>query len=152
MKPFGVEAQRILRLEKGHIIVGQDTDGLTHPAEAGMEWALAKKKSFYVGKRSIDMQMTKGTTRKLVGFAVSGSDAPTPKDCHLIIRDGEIVGRITSVVQSPTLGKAIGLAFVPPAMSEVGTKFQIRVDGGLMADAQVVATPFYDPENKRQEL
>lgn len=152
LKPFGVEAQRILRLEKGHIIVGQDTDGLTHPAEAGMEWALAKKKSFYVGKRSIDMQMTKGTTRKLVGFAVSGTDAPTPKDCHLIIRDGEIVGRITSVVQSPTLGKVIGLAFVPPAMSEVGTKFQIRVDGGLMADAQVVATPFYDPENKRQEL
>lgn len=152
LKPFGVEAQRILRLEKGHIIVGQDTDGLTHPAEAGMEWALAKKKSFYVGKRSIDMQMTKGTTRKLVGFAVRGTDAPTPKDCHLIIRDGEIAGRITSVAQSPTLGKAIGLAFVPPAMSAVGTTFQIRVDGGLMADAQVVATPFYDPENKRQEL
>ncbi|MEQ1576751.1 MAG: 2Fe-2S iron-sulfur cluster-binding protein [Hyphomicrobium sp.] len=152
LKPFGVEAQRILRLEKGHIIVGQDTDGLTHPAEAGMEWALAKKKSFYVGKRSIEMQMTKGMTRKLVGFAVVGSGVPTPKDCHLIIRDGEITGRITSVVQSPTLGKAIGLAFVPPGMSEVGTKFQIRVDGGLMADAEVVATPFYDPDNKRQEL
>ena len=152
LKPFGVEAQRILRLEKGHIIVGQDTDGLTHPAEAGMEWALAKKKTFYVGKRSIDMQMAKGMTRKLVGFAVTGSDAPTPKDCHLIIRDGEIAGRITSVVQSPTLGKAIGLAFVPPNMSDVGTRFQIRVDGGIMADAEVVATPFYDPDNKRQEL
>jgi sarcosine oxidase, subunit alpha len=152
LKPFGVEAQRILRLEKGHIIVGQDTDGLTHPAEAGMEWALAKKKTFYVGKRSIDMQMAKGMTRKLVGFAVTGSDASTPKDCHLIIRDGEIAGRITSVVQSPTLGKTIGLAFVPPGMSEVGTRFQIRVDGGIMADAEVVATPFYDPDNKRQEL
>ena len=152
LKPFGVEAQRILRLEKGHIIVGQDTDGLTHPAEAGMEWALAKKKSFYVGKRSIEMQMAKGMTRKLVGFAVAGSDAPVPKDCHLIIRDGEIAGRVTSVALSPTLGKAIGLAFVPPGMSEVGTKFQIRVDGGQMADAEVVATPFYDPDNKRQEL
>ena len=68
--PFGVEAQRILRLEKGHIIVGQDTDGLTHPAEANMEWALGKKKSFYVGKRAIDMQMAKGVTRKLAGFAL----------------------------------------------------------------------------------
>ena len=58
--PFGVEAQRILRLEKGHIIVGQDTDGLTHPAEANMEWALGKKKPFYVGKRAVDMQMAKG--------------------------------------------------------------------------------------------
>jgi len=147
-----VEAQRILRLEKGHIIVGQDTDGLTHPAEAGMEWALAKTKPFYVGKRSIDMQMAKGMERKLVGFAVTGADAPLPKECHLIIRDGEIAGRVTSVAMSPTLGKAVGLAFVPPGMSDVGTRFQIRVDGGLMADAEVVATPFYDPDNKRQEL
>ncbi len=69
--PFGVEAQRILRLEKGHIIVGQDTDGLTHPAEADMEWALAKKKPFYVGKRAVDMQMAKGVTRKLAGFALA---------------------------------------------------------------------------------
>ncbi len=152
LKPFGVEAQRILRLEKGHIIVGQDTDGLTHPAEAGMEWALAKKKPFYVGKRSIDMQMAKGATRKLAGFAVMGSDAPVPKDCHLIIRNGEIAGRITSVAKSPTLGKAVGLAFVPPDMSEVGTRFQIRTDGGVMADAEIVATPFYDPDNKRQGL
>ena len=60
IRPFGVEAQRVLRLEKGHIIVGQDTDGLTHPAEAGMEWALAKKKPFFVGKRSIEMQMAQG--------------------------------------------------------------------------------------------
>ena len=152
LKPFGVEAQRILRLEKGHIIVGQDTDGLTHPAEAGMEWALAKKKPFYVGKRSVDMQMAKGMTRKLVGFTVTGTDVPTPKECHLVIRDGDIVGRVTSVAISPTLGKAVGLVFLPPAMSDIGSRFQIRVDGGLMADAEVVATPFYDPENKRQEL
>ncbi len=152
LKPFGVEAQRILRLEKGHIIVGQDTDGLTHPAEAGMEWALSKKKPFYVGKRSIDMLMTKGTDRKLVGFAATVSTAPVPKECHLIIRDGDIVGRVTSVALSPTLSKTIGLAFVPPSMTEPGTRFQIRVEGGVMADAEVVATPFYDPDNKRQEL
>jgi sarcosine oxidase, subunit alpha len=152
LKPFGVEAQRILRLEKGHIIVGQDTDGLTHPAEANMEWALAKKKPFYIGKRSIDMQMAKGLTRKLVGFAGTARDGAVPKECHLIIKDGDIVGRVTSVTKSPTLGKVIGLAFVPPAMAETGTRLQIRTDGGIMADAEVVATPFYDPDNKRQDL
>lgn len=152
LKPFGVEAQRVLRLEKGHIIVGQDTDGLTHPIEAGMEWALAKKKAFYVGKRSIEMQVAKGVTRKLVGFALRASGGAMPKDCHLVIRDGNIVGRVTSVVRSPTLGKVIGLAYLPPDLAENGRTFEIRIDGGDMVKAEVVPAPFYDPENKRQEL
>ncbi len=152
LKPFGVEAQRILRLEKGHIIVGQDTDGLTNPLEANMEWALAKKKPFYIGKRTIDMLAAKGVTRKLVGFAVTSARSPAPKDCHLVIRDGAIAGRVTSVVKSPTLGKVIGLAYLPMDMIEPGTKFQIRTDFGAMADAEVVPTPFYDPDNKRQEI
>jgi sarcosine oxidase subunit alpha len=152
LKPFGVEAQRVLRLEKGHIIVGQDTDGLTNPVEAGMEWALAKKKPFYVGKRSIEMQAAKGITRKLVGFTLAGSEGAMPKECHLVIRDGTIAGRVTSVVRSPSLGKVIGLAYLPPDLAEPGRRFEIRVDGGTMAAAEVVATPFLDPENKRQEL
>ena len=150
--PFGVEAQRILRLEKGHIIVGQDTDGLTHPAEANMEWALGKKKSFYVGKRAIDMQMAKGVTRKLAGFALLDTAAPSPKECHLVIRDGDIAGRVTSVTRSPTLGKVVGLAYLPPDLAEPGKRFEIRVDGGRMVAAETVAVPFYDPENKRQEM
>ncbi len=150
--PFGVEAQRILRLEKGHIIVGQDTDGLTHPAEANMEWALGKKKPFYVGKRAVDMQMAKGVARKLAGFALIDAAAPSPKECHLIIRNGDIAGRVTSVVRSPTLGKVVGLAYLPPDLAEPGKRFEIRVDGGRMVAAETVATPFYDPENKRQEL
>lgn len=152
LKPFGVEAQRVLRLEKGHIIVGQDTDGLTNPAEAGMEWALAKKKPFYVGKRSIEMQMTKGLSRKLAGFTLVAPDAPCPKECHLVIRDGNIAGRVTSVVRSATLGKVVGLAYLPPELAESGKRFQIRVDGGAMVEAEVVPAPFYDPDNKRQEM
>ena len=150
--PFGVEAQRILRLEKGHIIVGQDTDGLTHPAEANMEWALAKKKPFYVGKRAVDMQMTKGVTRRLAGFALVDANAPSPKECHLVIRDGDIVGRVTSVARSPTLGKVVGLVYLPPDLAEPGKRFAIRVDGGRMVTAETVPVPFYDPENKRQDM
>ena len=152
LRPFGVEAQRILRLEKGHIIVGQDTDGLTNPAEAGMEWALAKKKPFYVGKRSIEMLVAKGVARRLVGFELADPVAPTPKECHLVIRGGDIAGRVTSAVRSPTLGKVVGLAYVPDDLSAAGSPFEIRIDGGVMLGARVVPTPFYDPENKRQEL
>lgn len=152
LKPFGVEAQRILRLEKGHIIVGQDTDGLTNPIEAGMEWALAKKKPFYVGKRSIEIQAKKGITRKLVGFALTDSSATAPKECHLVIRNGTIAGRVTSVARSPTLGKVVGLAYLPSDMCENGQRFDIRVDDGSMVSAEVVPTPFYDPDNARQDI
>jgi len=152
IKPFGVEAQRVLRLEKGHIIVGQDTDGLTHPAEAGMTWALSKTKPAYLGKRSVDMQIAKGVGRVLAGFTLPDRNAHCPKENHLVIEGGDIVGRITSAVLSPTLNKVIGLAYLPVSRSAAGSPFQIRVDGGRMVEAEVVPTPFYDPDNKRQEM
>ena len=73
--PFGVEAQRMLRLEKGHIIIGQDTDGLTHPFEADLGWAVAARKPFFVGKPAIDIQMKRPLTRKLVGFTLEPTAA-----------------------------------------------------------------------------
>ena len=152
LKPFGVEAQRVMRLEKGHIIVGQDTDGLTNPHEAAMDWALAKKKPFYVGKRSIEMMAAKGVTRKLIGFTIPDSGAPLPKECHLVIRDGKVAGRITSIVRSPTLGKVVGLAYVPMDMSTPGQRFEVRADFGAMVTAEVIPAPFYDPDNARQEM
>ncbi len=151
IKPFGVECQRLLRLEKGHIIVSQDTDGLTNPLEADMEWVLAKKRPFYVGKRSIDIQR-KHLDRKLVGFEIPDHDAPLPKECHLVIQDGDIAGRVTSCSWSPSLDKPIGLAYVPLAKAEPGSGFQVRVEGGRMVDCTVVPLPFYDPDNQRQEL
>ena len=86
IRPFGVEAQRVMRLEKGHIIVGQDTDGLTHPYEAAMGWAIGKSKPFFVGKRSIEIQQARGVQRTLVGFTLSDPDAMCPKECHLVIQ------------------------------------------------------------------
>jgi sarcosine oxidase, subunit alpha len=152
IKPFGVEAQRILRLEKGHIIIGQDTDGLTHPAEADMTWALSKTKPYYLGKRSVDMQIAKGVKRKLVGFTLADAASPSPKENHLVIQDGDIVGRVTSVVRSSTLKKVIGLAYLPIKLARPSHRFSIRVDGGRMVVAEVVRTPFYDPLNTRQDM
>jgi sarcosine oxidase subunit alpha len=69
-----------------------------------------------------------------------------------VIRDGAIIGRVTSVVKSPTLGKVVGLAYLPLDLAENGKRFEIRVDGGTMVAAEVVPTPFYDPDNARQNI
>ncbi len=152
IRPVGIEAQRVLRLEKGHLIAGQDTDGLTHPAEAGMEWAVGRKKADFIGKAAMTFLEAKPQTRRLVGFELADSNGPVPEECHLVIRSGDIAGRVTSVAHSPTLGKVIGLAYVAPDQAEAGTVFAIRAGGGRMVNARVVPTPFYDPENARQEM
>ncbi|MGI9484534.1 MAG: glycine cleavage T C-terminal barrel domain-containing protein [Geminicoccaceae bacterium] len=152
IRPFGVEAQRLMRLEKGHIIIGQDTDGLTQPYEADMGWAVGKKKAFYVGKRAVEIQNGNGEVRKLVGFTLANDRDPCPKECHLVIRDGDIVGRVTSVAISPTLKKVIGLAYVAADQAALGERFEIKIEGGRMIEAVVAPMPFYDPDNERQLL
>ena len=152
IRPFGVEAQRILRLEKGHIIIGQDTDAMSHPHEVDMAWAIAKKKPFFVGGRSIELRLRQPVTRKLVGFAIDGPMRKMPGESNLILRGGAMAGFITSVVRSPNLEKVIGLAYVHPDDAEVGKRLEIKLDSGRIIDAEVVPLPFYDPDNQRQEM
>ncbi len=152
IRPFGVEAQRLLRLEKGHIIIGQDTDGLTHPVEAGMAWAIGRKKAYFVGARSIAIQERNGIARKLVGFVIDDTDTPVPEECHLTLKGDEIIGRVTSASASDTIGKTIGLAYVSPEQGVPGSLFDIKVTGGRIVHGRVVDLPFYDPDNRRQEL
>jgi sarcosine oxidase subunit alpha len=149
LEPFGVEAQRILRLEKGHIIVGQDTDGLTYPMEIGMGWGSGSK-SFFIGSAALAAHRERGMERRLVGFALE-DDTVVPKECHLVIEGKEIAGRVTSCARSSALGHVIGLAYVRPHQSETGRTFTIRVDGGKLVAARVADRPFYDPENNRQK-
>lgn len=155
LKPFGVETQRLLRLEKGHIIVGQDTDGMSHPGEVHLQWAIARKKPFYVGHRSVDIVMAQPQRRKLVGFVIAKA-GPKPEEGHLVLSDSaadaNVTGNITSCEFSPTLDSIVGMGYVGLAQSEVGTEFPIRVDGGQLVRARVVQLPFYDPETQRQEM
>ena len=151
IRPFGVEAQRLLRLEKGHIIVGQDTDGLTTPMEADMEWAVRRSKPFFVGGRALDVHDGNPLIRKLAGFVLTDADAPAPEECCLVVRDGEIAGRVTSSMRSPHLERVIGLAFLPPGDAEPGRRFEIRTPDGGTVSAEVAPLPFYDPGNARQE-
>jgi len=153
IRPFGVEAQRLLRLEKSHIIIGQDTDGLTTPIEADMAWAVKMDKPYFIGQRSLKIIGRKKAKARLVGFMLDSEDeSAAPRECHLVIRDGQMAGRVTSIAFSPALGRHIGLAFVAPDMAAQGSPFFIRADFGQMVQARVVPTPFYDPSGALQKL
>ncbi|RQW62182.1 2Fe-2S iron-sulfur cluster-binding protein [Vibrio viridaestus] len=156
IKPFGVETQRLLRLEKGHIIVSQDTDGMSHPGELSLGWAISKAKPFFVGCRSVDIVMARKQTRKLVGFKLD-SVHTKPKEGHLVLANAkdpacDITGNVTSSEYSATLDANIGMAYVGVEQQAVGSKIAIRVDGGEVVLAEVVSLPFYDPKNSRQEV
>ena len=151
LRPFGVEAQRVLRLEKGHFIVGQDTDGLTDPNEANAMWAVAMKKPFFVGQRSLRILQARGPRQKLMGIELV-APVPLPKECHLVIDNGAIAGRVTSITHSRALQKSVGLAMLSPALAQIGRDIQIRIDDGAMLAARVVSAPFYDPQNQRQKM
>jgi sarcosine oxidase subunit alpha len=151
LRAFGVEAQRVLRLEKGHFIVGQDTDGLTNPFEARAAWAVKLQKPFFIGQRSLRILQRRGPRQLLAGFEI-----PTRvnglKECHLVIEGDEIAGRITSVAYSQTLGKTIGLAMVKPSLASLGTELTMRLSDGALIKAMVCPTPFYDRDNLRQKM
>jgi sarcosine oxidase subunit alpha len=150
--PFGVEAQRIMRLEKGHIIVGQDTDGLTNPMEAGLGGLVKLDKEDFIGKTSLVFAGEHGIEKRLVGFEMP--DGTLPEEGNQIVRPGkgpiglEIIGRVTSVRRSPTLNKVIGLCWLPDGISDAGQEFTVRVRGELKR-GRVVALPFYDAEGAR---
>lgn len=150
--PFGVEAQRLLRLEKGHLIVGQDTDGLTTPRQAGLEWAVKLDKPFFIGQRSLQAVAKLRIKQTLVGFMLDPDfwEAP-PQECHLIIDGNEIAGRVTSIAFSPTLKRYIGLAYVKPELAVVSNNISIRLSDRSIVTAAVSPTPFYDPDNARQK-
>ena len=152
IKPFGIEAQRVLRLEKGHIIIGQDTDAMSNPNEVQMNWAVSKKKPFFVGGRTLSELEKKPSLRSLVGFIVNDMDAPIPQESHLILEGNQMTGRVTSCSYSPTLEKAIGLAYVSPSSATNGSSIVIKSSNGILACATVVGLPFYDPNTARQEL
>ncbi|EKT4560525.1 (2Fe-2S)-binding protein [Pseudomonas putida] len=151
IRPFGVETQRLLRLEKGHVIISQDTDGMTHPAEIDMQWAIGRKKPFFVGKRSIEILEAQPLKRKLVGFTLP-KGSPQPLEGHLVLDGPDISGNVTSCEYSQTVGQIIGLAYAGAHQATPGMHIPIRVQGGAMVQAKVVQLPFHDPDNQRQEL
>ena len=145
--PFGVEAQRILRLEKGHVIVNQDTDSVTTPLELGMDWAVRFSKGDFVGRGGLASVARRGPRQRLVGFAMD-PDSPVPPDGAPVVDDGSPVGRVTSGRRSPTEGLPFGLAMVPRRLAHNGAPLRILVEGDLWP-ARVRLGALYDPEGRR---
>jgi sarcosine oxidase subunit alpha len=149
IRPFGVEAQRLLRLEKRHVIVGVDTDALSGPYEAGMAWVAKLDKPDFIGRNALSRLAQADPQQKLIGF-IMNADA-VPQDGAAILKNGALAGRVTSVRYSPSQGKAVGLAWVASASAHDGAEIEIRVDGGI-ALARVVPDAFYDPAGERLRM
>ena len=151
--PFGVEAQRILRLEKAHIIVGQDTDAMSDPLSANMAWAVKLNKPDFLGKPSLMRIFAEGPKQLLVGFKMVDPDVVPAEGLQIVApeADGrlEIIGWVTSSRFSPTLEEGIGLCWLPADIaSQNGESFTIRMDGYLK-EARVHHGAFYDPDGER---
>jgi sarcosine oxidase subunit alpha len=139
VRPHGLKALFALRLEKGHVIVGMDTELDTTPRRLGMDWAVRMDKPQFIGRAALERTAKLPDHRRLVGFTMAG---PAPVEGAPIWSDGEIIGHVTGSWQSPVLGKAVILGWqkVSPFTDTV------QIDGRT---ATVTATPFYDPEGHR---
>jgi sarcosine oxidase subunit alpha len=149
LRPFGVEAQRVLRLEKKHIIVGVDTDALSNPYETGMAWVAKLNKADFIGKVALSRLKQTPLERMLVGFELDG--AAIPPDGSPVLVEDKPVGWATSVRYSWQKEKVIGMAWVTPAQAKGGSPITLRSDA-VDYPAQVVEEVFYDPAGDRLKM
>lgn len=156
--PYGTEALHIMRAEKGFIMIGDETDGTIIPQDLGLEWAISKKKTDYLGKRGQERTYLADPDRwKLVGFETL--DGSVIEDGAYIPDTGmnangqrKVQGRVTSTYHSPTLGRGIALGLLrhgPQRMGEVVTF--TKMDGGT-TQARVVDTVFYDKDGEKPNV
>jgi aminomethyltransferase len=145
-KPFGIEpvglgARDTLRLEARLSLYGNDIDESTDPLEAGLGWVVKLDKPHFVGKEALGRIKAEGPRRAFVGFEMRGRGIAR-HGYPLLDATGGTIGLCTSGSPSPTLGKNIGLGYVPVALSAVGTPLSVDCRGKTV-DAVVVETPFY---------
>lgn len=139
VKPAGLGARDVLRLEVGYSLYGSDIDEDTTPLEAGLENFVNLDKNF-VGKEALLLQKKQGLLRKRIAFEVSGRRSP--RHHYEIFSGEESVGIVTSGVYSPMLGRGIGMGFVSPAIGTVGTPVTVRHDR-ISMEAVTCELPFY---------
>ncbi len=141
--PAGLGARDTLRLEARLALYGNDIDDTVTPWESGLGWIVKLKKGDFVGREALVAQKADGPTKALVGFEVTGRGiARHGYPVRLEAGTDEPVGVVTSGTQTPTVGKAIGLAYVPTANAAPGTRLLIEIRGKSVP-AVVIPTPFY---------
>ncbi len=139
VRPHGLKALFGLRLEKGHVIVGMDTELDTTPRRVGMPWAVRMDKPAFIGRAALERTAKLPDLRRLRGFTM---DAPAPVEGAPIFDGDDIVGHVTGSWASPILEKAVLLGW----LKRQPFPDRVRIDG---REAVVTPTPFYDPEGHR---
>ncbi|HVK49100.1 MAG TPA: glycine cleavage system aminomethyltransferase GcvT [Pseudobacter sp.] len=139
MKPIGLGARDTLRLEMGFCLYGNDIDDNTSPMEAGLGWITKFTKDF-PSRAIFEAQKTNGIARKLVGFEMIDRGIPR-HDYEIADKDGNLIGKVTSGTQSPSLNKAIGMGYVKTELATIDNIIYIKVRDKLL-QAKVVKFPF----------
>jgi sarcosine oxidase subunit alpha len=143
VRPFGLEPQRVLRLQKMHVLVGQDTDSESTPYGAAMPWIVKlDKEGDFVGRWALEHLGERDGASALVGIAC---DELPLEGAAVLDADGTPAGRVTSARASAQLDRVIGLAWVPAALAQDGASVTVA-DRGKRVAATVTTKPFYDPE------
>jgi len=140
LRPVGLGARDTLRLEARLMLYGNDITEQTNPFEAGLGWVVKLDAGDFIGRDALKSIKAAGTERKLVGFEMIGRGIA--RHGYPIVVDGQHIGEVTSGSVGPTVGRNIGLGYVPKTMSKVGTRLGIEIRGKVV-DAVVVTTPFY---------
>src|SRR5260370_18693200 len=141
LKPAGLGARDVLRLEAGMCLYGNDIDEKTSTVEARLNFAVRlDKKSDFVGRGPIQVQKEQGPGRVRVGFKIR--DKGIPRQGQEIVLEDQSIGKVTSGTFSPTLGVSIGMGYVPPNISKGGTVFEVKIRDRNVS-AEVVKLPFY---------
>ena len=154
ISPYGTEAMHVLRAEKGFIIVGQDTDGTVTPDDAGLGWAVGKKKPDFVGKRSLARPDIVAAGRKqLVGLLTDDPNAVLEEGAQIVVDPTQLVpmtmiGHVTSSYWSEALGRSIALALVAGGRDRMGETLFVPMPGRTLR-VTVSATQFLDPGGAR---
>ena len=147
IKPFGLEPQRILRLQKMHILVGQDTDSESTPFGAAMPWIVKlDKEQDFIGKWALEHYADEEPATRLVGFTLGDGYVPT-EGAVIVDALGAPAGQVTSARFSPVLDRVIGMAWVPSPLARDGATVAIS-DQGRTLSAHIQTRPFYDPDGE----
>lgn len=139
IKPIGLGARDTLRLEMGFCLYGNDIDDTTSPLAAGLGW-VTKFTKYFVNSENLKAEKEKGTAQKLVGFEMI--DRGIPRHGYEIVdADGQVIGRVTSGTQSPSLKKSIGLGYINTEFAKAGTEIYISIRNQKIK-AEVKKAPF----------
>jgi aminomethyltransferase len=140
IKPIGLAARDTLRLEMGYCLYGNDINDTTSPLEAGLGWVTKFTKDF-VNSANLAKEKETGSKRKLIAFELDERGIPR-HDYDIVNDQGEKIGIVTSGTMSPSMGKGIGLGYVPTAFATLGSKIYIQIRKNAIP-ATVVKLPFY---------